>query len=120
LTRESLIIDFCIQPPYRSFLDIYFYRPRPATPDLRTVTQYELGRRESSSFCERSIERFVEEMDTVGIDVAVIMGQRSGPTSVRCRGRGYERPTSAARLRLRRERYGRGDGGSGKYDSANL
>ena len=45
------------------------------------MTQYELGRRESASFCERSIERFVEEMDTVGIDVAVIMGQRSGPTS---------------------------------------
>ncbi len=74
-----MIIDFRVQPPFRSFLDIYFYRERPAVPDPVTMTQYELGRRESASFRERSIERFLEEMDALGIDVAVVMGQRSGP-----------------------------------------
>jgi predicted TIM-barrel fold metal-dependent hydrolase len=75
-----MIVDFRVQPPYGSFLDIYFYRERPAVPDPLKVTQYELARRESASFTERSIERFLQEMDTLGIDVAVIMGQRSGPS----------------------------------------
>lgn len=74
-----MIIDFRVQPPFGSFLDIYFYRRRPAVPDRRTMTQYELGRRESPSYTERSCELFVQEMDDLGIDVAVIMGQRSGP-----------------------------------------
>jgi predicted TIM-barrel fold metal-dependent hydrolase len=74
-----MIIDFRVQPPYRSFLDIYFYRTRPTVPDPMRLTQYELGRMESPSFRERSIERFVSEMDSLGVDVAVIMGQRAGP-----------------------------------------
>ena len=74
-----MIIDFRVQPPYRSFLDIYFYRPRPRTPDPLEVTQYELGRVNSPSFEARSAELFVSEMDELGVDVAVIMGQRSGP-----------------------------------------
>ncbi len=72
-----MIIDFRVQPPYRSFLDTYFYRPRPSAPDPLTVTQYELGRVNSPSFDARSAELFVEEMDELGVDVAVIMGQQS-------------------------------------------
>lgn len=75
-----MIIDFRVQPPYRSFLDIYFYRPRPPAPDPLRVTQYELGRINSPSFDAGSVELFVDEMDELGVDVAVIMGQRSGPT----------------------------------------
>jgi predicted TIM-barrel fold metal-dependent hydrolase len=75
-----LIIDFRIQPPFRSFLDIYFYRERPAVPDPVTMTQYELGRVDSASFRERSMDLFLKEMDALGIDIAVVMGQRSGPS----------------------------------------
>ena len=75
-----MIIDFRVQPPYRSFLDIYFYRPRPRTPDPLKVTQYELGRVNSPSFEAKSAELFVSEMDDLGVDVAVIMGQRSAAT----------------------------------------
>lgn len=71
-----MIVDFRVQPPFRSFLDIYFYRPRPSSPDPLTATQYERGRVNSPSFDERSAELFVEEMDELGVDVAVIMGQR--------------------------------------------
>ena len=72
-----MIIDFRVQPPHRSFLDTYFYRPRPSAPDPLTVTQYELGRVNSPSFDARSAELFVEEMDELGVDVAVIMGQQA-------------------------------------------
>ena len=75
-----MIIDFRVQPPFRSFLDTYFYRPRPRVPDPLRVTQYELGRVNSPSFDARSAELFVEEMDELGVDVAVIMGQQSGAT----------------------------------------
>jgi uncharacterized protein len=71
-----VIVDFRVQPPFRSFLDIYFYRPRPSSPDPLTATQYERGRVNSPSFDAQSAELFVEEMDELGVDVAVIMGQR--------------------------------------------
>jgi len=72
-----MIIDFRVQPPHRSFLDTYFYRPRPSAPDPLTVTQYELGRVNSPSFDARSAELFVGELDELGVDVAVIMGQQA-------------------------------------------
>jgi uncharacterized protein len=75
----AMIIDFRVQPPFGSFLEIYFYRRRPAVQDPVTFDPWSIGRRESASYRERSVELFVEEMDELGIDLAVIMGQRSGP-----------------------------------------
>ncbi len=73
-----MIIDFRVQPPFKSFLDIYFYRPRPAVLDPVKVNAFSIGRRTSAAYVERSIELFVEEMDEVGIDLCVIMGQHAG------------------------------------------
>ena len=50
-----MIIDFRVQPPFRSLLDTRVRR-------------------------FKSAELFVEEMDELGVDVAVIMGQQSGAT----------------------------------------
>jgi uncharacterized protein len=73
-----MIIDFRVQPPFKSYLGIYFYRQRPAVQDPVKFNAFSIGRRESASYRERSIELFVEEMDESGIDLSVIMGQRAG------------------------------------------
>jgi uncharacterized protein len=73
-----MLIDFRVQPPFKSYLDIYFYRRRPPVQDPVKFNAFSIGRRESPSYKERSIELFVEELDATGIDVAVIMGQRAG------------------------------------------
>jgi len=74
-----MIIDFRVQPPFKSFLDIYFYRARPAVVDPVKVNAFSIGRRVSASYVERSVDLFVEEMDEAGIDLSVIMGQHAGP-----------------------------------------
>jgi len=74
-----MIIDFRIQPPFKSFLGIYFYRQRPEVQDPVKFDQWSIGRRESPSYVNRDVELFVQELDDTGIDVAVIMGQQSGP-----------------------------------------
>lgn len=72
-----MIIDFRVQPPFKSFLDIYFYRPRPAVVDPVRVNAFSIGRRPSAAYTERSVELFVQEMDEAKIDLSVIMGQRA-------------------------------------------
>ena len=74
-----MIIDFRVQPPFGSYLGIYFYRQRPPVQDPVTKNAFSIGRRESESYKQRSIELFVQELDESRIDLAVIMGQRSGP-----------------------------------------
>ena len=73
-----MIIDFRVQPPYKSFLGIYFYRQRPAVVDPVKPNAFAIGRQTSAAYRERSIELFVQEMDEAGIDLSVIMGQRAG------------------------------------------
>ena len=73
-----MIIDFRVQPPFGSYLDIYFYRQRPKVPDPLKVNAFSIDRRESPSYVDRSIELFVGEMEEAGIDIAVIQGQRAG------------------------------------------
>jgi predicted TIM-barrel fold metal-dependent hydrolase len=75
-----MIIDFRVQPPFASFLDIYFYRARPQVVDPVKVNAFSIGRRPSAAYDERSVELFVEEMDEAGIDLSVIMGQHAGPS----------------------------------------
>jgi len=75
-----MIVDFRVQPPFKSFLDIYFYRPRPAVLDPVQVNAFSIGRRTSAAYVERSIDLFVQELDEAQIDVAVIMGQHAGKT----------------------------------------
>jgi predicted TIM-barrel fold metal-dependent hydrolase len=73
-----MINDFRVQPPYRSFLDIHFFRPRSQIEDPVTGNPFAIGRLTPPSFEHHSIEFFVQEMDQAGIDVAVIIGQRTG------------------------------------------
>jgi predicted TIM-barrel fold metal-dependent hydrolase len=80
LQNAIVVIDFRVQPPFASFLDIYFYRRRPDVVDPVKVNAFSIGRRTSNTYAERSSELFVEELDGAGIDLAVIMGQRAGPT----------------------------------------
>ena len=71
-----MIIDFRVQPPFKSFLDIHFFRPRPAVEDPIAGNPFGKGRWPNPSFDQKSIELFLQEMDEVGISVAVIAGQR--------------------------------------------
>jgi len=73
-----MIIDFRVQPPYKSFLGIHFFRPRPAVEDPIAGNPFAKGRWPIPSFDQQSIALFIQEMDEVGIDVAVVMGQRTG------------------------------------------
>lgn len=75
-----MIIDFRVQPPFKSFLDIYFYRRRPTVVDPVNVNAFSIGRRASAAYDERSIELFVAEMDEAKIDLAVVMGQHAAAT----------------------------------------
>lgn len=72
-------VDFRVQPPYASFLDLHFFRPRPEVEDPVHGNSFAAGRRTPASFTERSVERMVEELDEAGVEVAVLMGQRCAP-----------------------------------------
>ncbi len=73
-----MIIDFRVQPPYKSFLGIHFFRPRPPEEDPVAGNPFGKGRWPIPSFEQQSIELFVREMDEAGVDMAVVMGQRTG------------------------------------------
>jgi predicted TIM-barrel fold metal-dependent hydrolase len=75
-----MIIDFRVQPPFKGFLDIYFYRPRPTVVDPVKANAFSIGRRTSAAYVERSIDLFVREMNEAEIDLSVIMGQHAGTT----------------------------------------
>jgi hypothetical protein len=72
-----MIIDFRIQPPYRSFLGIHFHRQRPRVEDPVKGATLGRDRRWTRSFDEKTMDVFLREMDEVGIDKAVIMGQQA-------------------------------------------
>lgn len=71
------MIDFRVQPPYRSLQELHFFRPRPDIDDPVHGNPFAGGRETPPSFTEASIDLFVAEMDDVGLDHAVIVGQRS-------------------------------------------
>jgi predicted TIM-barrel fold metal-dependent hydrolase len=72
-----MIVDFRIQPPYKSFLGIHFYRPRPRDVDPIKSNSFDLTRRPVRSFETQDMGDFVREMDEAGVDVGVIMGQKA-------------------------------------------
>jgi len=45
-----MIIDFRVQPPFKSFLDIHFFRPRPAVEDPIAGNPFGKGRWPNPSF----------------------------------------------------------------------
>ena len=71
------IVDFRVQPPFKSFLGLYFFRPRPKVDDPINHNALALGRGPNRSFDEQSMSRFMEELDAAEIGHAVIVGQRA-------------------------------------------
>lgn len=71
-----MLIDFRVQPPYRSLLDVHFFRPRPDVEDPVHGNPFVVDRETPPSFTQSSIELFIGEMDDAGVDHGVIMGQR--------------------------------------------
>ena len=102
-----MIIDFRVRPPFKSFCNLNIYGPRESNPDPVTAPGVWLDLAPCRSFDDRSIERFVEEMDEAGIDVAVAMG-RNSPRAVgvgcQLRRRRVGRYVPGA---IRRVRFGR-------------
>ena len=84
-----MIIDFRVRPPFKSFCKLNIYGARDPNPDPVTAPGVWLDVPPFRSFDDRSIERFIEEMDEAGIDVAVAMGRNSPH-----RGDRYSTPTS--------------------------
>jgi len=74
-----VVIDFRIQPPYKSFLGIHFYRPRPRVQDPVKGNAFDMSRKPTPSFDLKTMASFVREMDEAGVEVAVIMGQQAAP-----------------------------------------
>ena len=72
-----MVIDFRVQPPTGSFLDLHFFRPRPAVEDPVHGNPFAFGRGPNPSFDARSLDVFVEELEAAGVDRAVIVGQRA-------------------------------------------
>jgi predicted TIM-barrel fold metal-dependent hydrolase len=72
----SGIVDFRVQPPYKSFLDLYFFRQR-SPDDLAKGNAFAFGRGPNPSFEQRSMPTFIDELDAAGIEHAVIVGQRA-------------------------------------------
>jgi predicted TIM-barrel fold metal-dependent hydrolase len=72
-----MVIDFRVQPPYGSLLDLHFFRPRPDEEDPVHGNPFVVDRETPPSFTHSSMDSFIDEMDEAGIDHAVIMGQRA-------------------------------------------
>jgi hypothetical protein len=73
------VVDFRIQPPYKSFLGLHFFRPRPPVEDPVTGNALAVGRERNRSFEDRSLATFYDELDEAEIGHAVIVGQRAAP-----------------------------------------
>jgi predicted TIM-barrel fold metal-dependent hydrolase len=72
-----MVIDFRVQPPYRSFLDLHFFRARPKDEDPVAGNPFALGRGPNPSFDARSLEVFRDELRQAGVTRAAIVGQRA-------------------------------------------
>lgn len=71
------IVDFRVQPPHASLLDMHFFRVPGPSDDPDTRQPFGDDRAPNPSREQRSMELFLREMDDAGVDHAVIVGQRS-------------------------------------------
>lgn len=77
MTTPTGIVDFRVQPPYKSLLGMHFFRSAAPTNDPETRLPFGEDRAANPSKDQRSMELFLEEMDEAGIAHAVVVGQRS-------------------------------------------
>jgi uncharacterized protein len=66
-------VDFRVRPPFGHFTQLSIF----GAHDPRNPTY--AGAEPAESFTNLSFERFLEELDSAGIDVAVAMGRQAGP-----------------------------------------
>ena len=71
------VVDFRVQPPYGSFLDMHFFRDLRADTSLDARLPFGTDRAPNPSKEQGSLDLFLAEMDEAGIAHAVIVGQRS-------------------------------------------
>lgn len=71
------VIDFRVQPPYGSLLDMHFFRDTRGDDDPDTRLPFGADRARNPSKEERSIDLFLTEMEAAGIEHSVIVGQRA-------------------------------------------
>lgn len=72
-----MVIDLRVQPPFRSFLDLHFFRERPVDEDPVSGNPFAIGRGPNPSFEARSMELFLDELRASGVTRAGIVGQRA-------------------------------------------
>lgn len=71
------IVDFRVQPPYRSFLGMHFFRDTTRSDDPDHRLPFGADRAPIPSKEQGSLDLFMQEMDQAGVDHAVLVGQRS-------------------------------------------
>jgi uncharacterized protein len=72
-----VVIDLRVQPPFRSFLDLHFFRARPVDEDPVAGNPFAIDRGPNPSFETRSLSLFVDELRAAGVERAAIVGQRA-------------------------------------------
>lgn len=68
------IIDFRIRPPYKGFLDTVMY----AGAERRDKITRAIGLGPSPAAQAKSVPMLIEEMDSAGVDMGVVVGRNSG------------------------------------------
>ena len=76
-----MIFDFRVRPPYRGFCDTGLYSPWGMEADSRQWPALSFGRVVPPSVLEHSMDHFVSEMDSAGIDRALVMGRKAADGS---------------------------------------
>ncbi len=73
---HHMIIDARVRPPYKSLTQVLAPEPgaRPAVKKSPLVSGYE----RSPSMMQRSWELFMDEMDSAGVDMGILVGRQAG------------------------------------------
>ena len=71
-----MVVDFRVQPPFKSLLGMHFYRDRPSVEDPVHGNPFAYARETPPSFKESSLNLFISELGEAGVDRAVVVGQR--------------------------------------------
>ena len=78
MNSSSAVIDFRVQPPFKSFLGIHFYEVRKDQTDPDNRLPFGHDRIVTPAMTGESFHAFLDEMEEAGVGHAVIVGQRAG------------------------------------------
>ena len=77
MNTSDPVIDFRVQPPFKSFLDMHFYEDRNDESDPDARLPFGHDRLVTPAMTSGSLGSFLEEMDEADLAHAVIVGQRA-------------------------------------------